>query len=136
MLPLSVVIARADPHPHVRDVLLQVVPQARALGAEVILAEGTETPLPAAEFPDVLCLHEPGSSVYRLRALGAARARGEVVAFTEDHCQVSPDWCQRVVAAHRDAPDAVAIGGVVENGATGSLRDWAHFLIPNGVFLA
>jgi hypothetical protein len=35
----------------------------------------------------------------------------------------------RIVAAHPAHPEAVAIGGSVENGATGSGIDWASFLV-------
>jgi hypothetical protein len=60
------------------------------------------------------------------------RAGGEIIAVTEDHCRVSPDWCARVLAAHREYPDAGVIGGAVENGATDSLMDWASFFYANG----
>jgi hypothetical protein len=55
---------------------------------------------------------------------------------TEDHCHVAPDWCRTILAAHRDHPEAAAIGGVVENGAGSGLLDWAHFLFVNGPFMA
>ena len=40
-------------------------------------------------------------------------ARGEVVAFTEDHCEPAPDWCERIIAAHAEHPDADAVGGAM-----------------------
>lgn len=132
---LSVVIARVDERPRVRECLASLMDQARAVGAEVILAEGVSAGLPEAEFPDLVRIREPGSSVYRLRALGLLRSRGEVVAFTEDHCRVGAGWCQALIEAHREEPEAGVIGGVVENGATRTLLDWAHFLIPSARFL-
>ena len=34
-----------------------------------------------------------------------------MVAITEDHCDVAPDWCEQVLDAHARHPDAVAIAG-------------------------
>jgi hypothetical protein len=67
-----------------------------------------------------------------LRALAMSESRGEVVAITEDHCRVAPDWCERILAAHKQHPDAAAIGGAVENGAVERVVDWASFFIVNG----
>lgn len=55
--------------------------------------------------------------------------------MTEDHAWVEADWCRAILDAHAQYPDAAAIGGVVENSATGSLADWAGFLIVNGQFM-
>jgi hypothetical protein len=62
-------------------------------------------------------------------------ARAEIIAVTEDHCRVAPDWCEQILAAHRDHPRAAAIGGVVDNGAKNSLWDWASVIFAHGVFL-
>ena len=134
--PLSVVIATTKPWPEMRATLDSLLPQARDLGAEVIVADGDGRGLPdPPALPDVVRIEERGASVFRLRALGRARARGEVVAITEDHCRVRADWCAAVVESHRRHPEADVIGGVVENGATDSLVDWAQFLVANGPFL-
>ena len=78
----------------------------------------------------------PGGSVFFLRELAMTQAHGDVVAVTEDHCTVTAEWCERILKAHRDHPEAAAIGGVVENGATTRLIDWANFLIVFGPFTA
>lgn len=131
--PLSVVIATAEPWPEIQRCLDSVLDQARAVGAEVIVADGSGRALPDdGSFVDVVRLQESGSSVFRLRALGLARAQGDIVALTEDHCVVAPDWCARVLESHAANSDAAAIGGAVENGATDSVLDWVHFLISNG----
>lgn len=133
---LSVVIATTQAWPAMRIALDSVLPQARAVGAEIIVADGSGQGLPVDfDAADVVLLGEPGASVFRLRALGLARARGEVVAMTEDHCRVHPGWCAAVIRAHRDYPHAAAIGGVVENGATERLIDWANFFVANGRFI-
>jgi hypothetical protein len=134
--PLSVVVARTDPGLRIVSCLGSLLEQAQSIGAEIILAEGSVAPLSGYESDHLVRLREPGASVYRLRAIGMTRARGDIIALTEDHCRVADDWCESVLAAHRDHPDAGAIGGVVENGSTGSLLHWANFLVPNGHSLA
>jgi hypothetical protein len=118
-----------------RGTLESLYDQARAIPAEIIVADGDGRGQPDSSpspFPDVIWISSPGASVYELRGLAMNRARGEIIAVTEDHCRVSPDWCARVLAAHREYPDAGVIGGAVENGATESLMDWASFFYANG----
>ena len=92
---------------------------------------------PGAEtrFPGLRRVIKPGGSPLRLRFLAVQAARGEIVAITEDHCRPEPGWCAAAIAAHRAHPEAAAIGGSVENGATGRLIDWASFFIAHGPFL-
>lgn len=109
--------------------------QAIRVGAEVVVADATGRGLPedvAQRYPEVKWLKVPGASVLQLRAVAMSRTCGDVVAVTEDHCRVAPDWCDRILAAHREYPDAAAIGGAVENGATDRIIDWASFFIVNG----
>jgi hypothetical protein len=67
-----------------------------------------------------------------LRALGVGQARGAVVALTEDHCVPAPDWCARVVSAHRAPP--AAIGGVVEK-VSGASLGWAIYFCDYGRYM-
>lgn len=137
-LPLSVVIASTQPWPEVRPCLDSLHSQAQTVGAEIILADGSGQALPdtpAPLYPGVIRLKAPGASVFQLRALAMAQARGEIIAVTEDHSVVRPGWCERILKAHKDHPAAAAIGGAVENGATASLVDWAGFFINNGRFM-
>jgi hypothetical protein len=59
-----------------------------------------------------------------LRARGVAAARGEIVALTEDHAIVDPDWCSSIVEAH--GKPVAAVGGAIENEAPG-LVNWAVY---------
>ena len=109
--------------------------QAQQIGAEVLVADCSGSALPddhSVQYPEVTWLKLPGASVFQARATAMSRARGEVVAITEDHCRVHPDWCERIVASHQAHPEAGAIGGAVENGATDRIIDWASFFIVNG----
>ena len=134
-VPLSIIVATSQPWPEVRMCLDSLHHQATQIGAEVIVgdASGQELPEDAAmRYPEVTWLKIPGASVFQLRALGMSQSRGEVVAITEDHCRVAPDWCDRILAAHKQHPDAAAIGGSVENAAIERVIDWASFFIVNG----
>jgi hypothetical protein len=134
--PLSVVIPTAQPWPEIRGVLDSVYFQTQALRAELILVDGNGQALCEDHgYAGVRWLRRPGNDVFQLRAIGLAEARGEVVAVTEDHCRVAPDWCEQVLRAHRENPHAAAIGGVVDNGAVDSPWDRAAFFISSGAFL-
>jgi hypothetical protein len=63
--------------------------------------------------------------------MGMQRARGEIVALTEDHCRVAPHWCAKILESHRRHPEAAVVSGFVENGATRDLIDWANFFIAH-----
>jgi hypothetical protein len=63
--------------------------------------------------------------------MGMQRATGEIVAVTEDHCRMAPNWCADMIACHRRYPDAAVISGFVENGTTSVLIDWANFFMAH-----
>jgi hypothetical protein len=105
--------------------------QVAAVGGEIIVMDGSSRPAPdaLAVGPDVTWLSRPGLSVFQLRAEGYDHCRGDVVAVTEDHVAPAADWCERILAAHAAHPEAIAIGGAVENGTSEHLMDWASFLM-------
>jgi len=84
----------------------------------------------------VIWLKEFGASVFGLRKFAMYQAQGEIIAITEDHCRVAPNWCEQIIQAHKDYPDAAAIGGTVDNGATTSLIDWANFFLVFAPFVS
>jgi len=138
-MELSVVIVTAQPWPELRMVLDSVAAQVSAHAGELVIVDGSYdgTALPSAHaYGDHLRhVRRPGATVFQLRALGLREARGAIIAVTEDHCRVAPDWCAETLRAHREHPAAAMIGGAVENGADQNLWDWANFLISNGAFL-
>lgn len=137
--PLSVILATTEPWPHARDAIDALDGQTRAAGGELIVADGDGAGLPpdagSETYPGMVVVRDPGASVFALRAQAAALARGEVIAFTEDHCLAPPDWCERILNSHAEHPSAPAIGGAVENGSTETVMDWANFLITFGAFV-
>src|SRR5262245_30836690 len=133
---LSVVVASTQPWPALRPCLDALLPQIRGLGAELIVVDGNDHGLPDSGVPaGVNWQRRPGASPYQLRAAGLAAARGAIVAVTEDHCVVRPDWCAQVLEAHQRWPRAAVIGGALENGATSTLLDWAGFFVAQSSFL-
>jgi Glycosyl transferase family 2 len=126
---LSVIVTCTQPWPDVRGCLKRLVPQARSGGVEIIVADGSDGGLDATAAVQVTWLRAPGRGPHELRYLGLVEARGDVVAITEDHCDVAPDWCGRVLDAHARCPETVAIAGPVTNGAASRLMDRASFFL-------
>jgi hypothetical protein len=109
--------------------------QAVAERAELLVVDGHGQGLPDDAlrcYPQVTRLQMMGASVLQMRAFAMSHSHGEIVAITEDHCRVAPDWCRRIIQAHREHPDAAVIGGVVENGSDRGIIHWASFFIVNG----
>jgi hypothetical protein len=71
-----------------------------------------------------------------MRGVGYRAARAPIVAITEDHCRVPADWARRMLDAHATHPDALAVGGSVENAATETAMDWASFLAVQATQMA
>jgi hypothetical protein len=127
--PLSIIIPSIEGWPKIQVALASVELAARRVGAEVIVADGSGGAAPQSPGVGSTITWKafPGYSVFQLRHEGYRRATAAVIAVTEDHCHVPEDWAERILASHIANPDAAAIGGSVENGATGSLVDWASF---------
>ena len=132
-VPITVVIATIEPWPAVRPCLDRVIPQAVAAGAEVLLADGTPDrggAPPAGLYNGAVgVIHEPGASVFTLRARASGQSKAPILAFTEDHCVVDDQWLPRILAAHRSKPSADMVSGPVTNGSSDGLADWANFLM-------
>lgn len=131
--PISITISTIQGWPDIRDTIASVEAAAVAAGGEVIVTDGSGGPAPPLADLATTTTWEriPGASIFQLRRRAYQMAHGSIVAITEDHCRVPRDWGVRMIAAHRAHPDAAAIGGSVENGATGSGLDWASFLAVN-----
>jgi GT2 family glycosyltransferase len=64
----------------------------------------------AENFPWVRLLRRPGAGLSAARNVGAAAARGDLLAFTDDDCEPDPEWLQRVKRHFQDGKFA-AVGG-------------------------
>ena len=134
---LSVVLATIEPWPDLANCLAVLEPQVQAVGGEIIVGDGhgeALDPRIVAKSDRIKWIQRPGASVFDLRAAGAEAALGEIVALTEDHCLVGPDWCQQILTAFRDHPEAMAVTGPVLNGSTAKMIDWANFLHTFGSY--
>jgi hypothetical protein len=134
--PLTVVVATRGGWEQVRGCVDAFGSDAERMGVEVIVGDGSEhgTRPDPARVP--VWIHRPGWSVARLYREAFARARGEVVVTTEDHCLPRPGWVAAVMGAHREHPTADVIGGAIENGATGTLADRASYYVTQARHMA
>ncbi len=135
-VPMSLVVATAKPWPRLAPLLDAVRSQARAAGAEVLVADGDGDGVPDDIGEPFVVVRRPGADVFLLRAEAITHARGAVVALLEDHSYPDPDYCSRVVKAFEEHPDMLGIVGTARNGAPKPLDDasflltWAPFLAP------
>jgi Glycosyl transferase family 2 len=136
--PLSVVVGTTQGWPYVRRLVEALRPDAESLDLELIFVDASGRPAPAMTEtgPNIRWLPSNDDSVFRLYAEGLRVARGDVVATTEDHALPHPGWCAAILAAHRDHPEAAAVGGAIENGSPGSLTNWASYFITQGPHMA
>lgn len=127
----SITVSTVTGWPEIRKWLTAMEVAAARVGGEVVVTDGSSSPAPdPALLASSTTWHRyPGLSVFQLREIGYRLARSTIVAVTEDHVIVPPDWGERLVAAFAATPGAMAIGGSVENGATDTITDWAAFFV-------
>ena len=78
----------------------------------LVVDDGSEPPLQslAGSVPGVRCLRLERCGLGRARNAGAAAARGEVLAFTDDDCLADPHWLRYLAAALADESLSAAGG--------------------------
>ncbi|HVD61802.1 MAG TPA: glycosyltransferase family A protein [Gemmatimonadaceae bacterium] len=68
-----------------------------------------------SEFPDAIFEQVDHRLLpHAARNVGASRARGEVLVFSDPDCRAHPDWLERLVAAH-DSGHALVCGAIEMN---------------------
>jgi hypothetical protein len=129
--PISLTVATVQGWPDIAAALETLTIAAKEAGGEVIVLDGSghEAPTATEIGHPVRWESRAGESIFQLRDRAYRAARGDIVAVTEDHVHVPPDWAVRMMEAHRQHPEAAAIGGAVTNGATDSMMDWASFFV-------
>lgn len=127
---LSVVVPTRAGWPHYEPYFVHHRREVEAVGGELIVVDGSGLSAPPAEVlgPRTRWLSHPGESVLGLRAVGYPQARAPIVAVSEDHTRVPDGWAAAILECHAEHPEAAAIGGHVDNGATNSYVEWAAFL--------
>ena len=127
--PLSVTIATLRGWPVIRPCLEALVAQAGRVGVEVVVADGSDQPMPSLPGHTVIWRRCGGADVLQLRLAAVRAARAPLVAVTEDHCLAAPSFCDAVLAAAARHPSAIVFKGRVENGSRERLVDWASFFM-------
>ena len=128
---LSLIVATTHGWPDYRPVFLTHRAAVDAVGGELIVADssGNPAPPPAEVGPNVTWISAPGEGVFELRTRAYPVARAAIVAHTEDHCVLDPEWAKVALELHRQYADAAVIGAVIENGSQEQLNDWANFFV-------
>lgn len=132
---VSVVVASFSGEAALTQCLQSLV--AQLAGVEVIVATNAAADVVsqlAARFPAAVFVRGPAeASVFQLRSLGLVQARGRLIALTEDHCTVAPDWIETLRAAHEGGH--AIVGGPVDNGLCRRIYDWALFFCEYGTYM-
>lgn len=124
---LSVVLPTRGGLEELGLVLEKLLPEAEATGTEVVVVGrlGAEERAPSGvvrlvptETGDMLELHKRGIEA----------ASGEAVAIGEDHAVPRDGWCEAVVRAHGERPEAAAVVGCLVNATDATLAGRANFL--------
>ena len=111
----------------------------RQAEAEEILVADCSPEDPAAAlgpiFPRVRFLHfDTERSMAALRWTAFFQTRGDAIAAIEARCVPSPTWCAALIRAHREFPDAPAIGGPVEIASPASAFDLGLYFCEYAAF--
>ncbi|MBE9043778.1 glycosyltransferase [Pleurocapsales cyanobacterium LEGE 10410] len=85
----------------------------------IVVDDGSKKPLDAVVEPfkseiQITLLRQENAGPAAARNYGAANARGEFLAFTDDDCQPTADWLTQFAASFVDAPQAM-LGGKTIN---------------------
>ena len=99
----------------------------------IVVDDGSAAPLERviALFRDTIdlsFLRQKGAGPAAARNQGARRARGELLAFTDDDCTPRPDWLARLVTRYRARPTD-AVGGLTVNAVAGNCYSSAAQMI-------
>ncbi|MFL5495222.1 MAG: glycosyltransferase [Gemmatimonadales bacterium] len=104
----------------------------------IVVDDGGDPPLDDVVAPfrcdlSLTLLRQPNAGPAAARNLGAARASGELLAFTDDDCLPHPCWLTTLADTLGRAPDCI-VGGAVVNAATGRLCSVTSQLITDLVY--
>jgi len=126
--PISVVIPIPawEHQTAIAAVLDALVPQVEAVHGEIVVVDGRGGP--SSEEPPIRWISVTDPNLLRLRARAARAAQGEIIAIGEDHAVPHPGWCEAVLRAHAEHPEAAAIVGCLINATTATTAGRANFL--------
>lgn len=61
-------------------------------------------------YPELTLMRDPRPNVYAARNKALAIARGEIIAFTDADCEVSPDWLSQIHVGMSETGAVIALG--------------------------
>lgn len=131
---LSVIVAAWSGKEALTRCLESVIPQVGT--AEVIVAFRADdiAALLEKHFPEVRAVRGTAeASVFLLRSLGVAEARGRLIAMLEDHSIVCTGWAEAMLAAH--VAGKMICGGPIENDGDCRSYEWALYFAEYGIYL-
>jgi predicted dehydrogenase len=137
--PLTVISSTTVGYQAIRTTLAHLRQQTVASKIELVMVGPSLESLaaPAEELSEfgavVRVAIGPVRSIAHANAAGIRRARGRVVALTEDHCFPEPGWAEALLRAHEDGWSVV--GPVLRNGNPGSMVSEADFAIAYGPWM-
>jgi len=104
----------------------------------IVVDDGGETPLESVVAPfssqfAATLLTQTHAGPAAARNTGAAQAKGELLAFSDDDCRPDTNWLQALAARFASAPDC-AIGGRTLNALSSNLCSAASQLITEIVY--
>ena len=88
----------------------------------IVVDDGSDTPLDSVVTPlqnkiDIKLIRQENAGPAAARNCGAAAAKGEYLAFTDDDCQPTAKWLSQFAASAADNPQAM-LGGKIVNALT------------------
>ncbi|HEY2537806.1 MAG TPA: glycosyltransferase family A protein [Solirubrobacteraceae bacterium] len=113
--PASIVIPTRARPAYLEVALSSIVPQARAVGAEVLVIDDAGASPQAREQARRLGAryepHERELGLNVARNTGVQRSAGELVVFADDDIEAAPGWLAALLAAQREHPDVDVLAG-------------------------
>jgi GT2 family glycosyltransferase len=114
-IPASIVIPTRGRPAYLEVALSSIVPQARAVGAEVLVIDDAGASSDAREQVRRLGAryepHERALGLNVARNTGVERSGGELVVFVDDDIEASPDWLKALLRAAHEHPDVDVLAG-------------------------
>jgi GT2 family glycosyltransferase len=114
-IPASIVIPTRGRPEYLEVALSSIVPQARAVGAEVLVIDDAGASPRAREQARRLGAryepHERELGLNVARNTGVRRSRGELVVFVDDDVEARVDWLAALLTAARAHPDVDVLAG-------------------------
>lgn len=104
----------------------------------VVVDDGSEPPMDSVVAPfqdqlDVTLLRQSNAGPATARNAGAAKARGQYLAFTDDDCQPAPDWLQTLAVRFAETPNCL-IGGQTLNTLSDNLYSTASQVLTDYLY--